>query len=137
MALHEPGHIPLHPDPEVVHHSVWQPQLSSGQQQQTAASFSSSSEDLQLHEHYSELQQVLSRTSRSHSQDDDVGEQLIDHRSHHHHSHQYMLSAQDAGEDIVSHQDLHPAGVAILGPQHSHQQPPDDEEEEGAGNCHL
>ena len=132
MTLHESA-AHLHPDPEIVHHSVWQPQLSSGHQQHASAgSFPASAEDLQLHEHYSELQQVLSRGVRSHSQDDDVGEQMIDHRAHHHPlQHAYILSDPDAGDEIVTHQDLHAACVPALGGQHPHdQQSHDDDDEE-------
>jgi hypothetical protein len=133
MGLHDAGHLPLHPDPEVVHHSVWQPQLSAGQHQ-PAVSFSSSNEELQLQEHYSELQQVLSRSSRSHSMEEEVSEQLIDHRNphhhHHHSSHQYLIPAQNAGEELVSHQpDLHVGhAAASVVPAIGHQ--PDDEEED-------
>lgn len=46
VSMHESSHLPLHADPSVGHHAVWQPQHSAGGQP---------ADDMHLHDHYSEF----------------------------------------------------------------------------------
>ena len=106
---HEPvGHIPLHPEPEMGHHSVWQAQHSSSQQHQLPQVVYQA-DDLHMHENsYAEFQQVLARTARSHSMEEDadpeIERQSVDHRNQQHHTHQYLLNDAVAQELHMSHQ---------------------------------